>query len=102
MNTLLLKILAVTEKIPVGSGKTQVDIPKASSVDVLAGVLNTTYAIAGTFAVLVIILAGFSFMTGSYDPTKIAKAKNAILFAVVGLIIIISAFILTKFILDKL
>jgi hypothetical protein len=68
----------------------------------LSGALNGAYFIAGVFAVIIIILAGFTFMTGSYDQAKITKAKNSILYAVVGLIIVILAFILTQFIIGKL
>ena len=101
MDQILFKILAATEKIPVGSGKDQVNIPKDSSIDILAGALNAAYIAAGVFAVVIIILAGYSFATGSYDATKITKAKNAILYSVVGLIAIIAAFALTQFILDR-
>lgn len=94
----IFKILAETEKIPSGQIK---NLPTADSVDILSAVLNGTYMVAAAFAVIIIILAGYTFATGSYDSTKITKAKNAILYAVVGLIIIISAFVLTQFILGK-
>jgi len=102
MNLILLKILAATEKVGVGDGDKQAHIPSANSVDILAGVLNGAYIIAGGFAVIIIILAGFSFMTGSYDQAKITKAKNAILYSVIGLIVIALAFILTQYIIGKL
>jgi len=101
IDLVLFKILASTDQVPVGSGDGKVNIPKIDSIDLLAGVLNGAYIAAGVFAVVIIILAGFTFATGSYDATKITKAKNAILYSVVGLIAIIAAFALTQFILDR-
>lgn len=95
----ILEIIATTEKIPASEIK---NFHTNSSVDILAAVLNTTYAVAGAFAVIVIILAGYSFATGSYDSAKITKAKNAILYSVIGLIVIATAFVLTQFLLGKI
>lgn len=94
----ILEFIAETIKVPANGN----NIPINSSVDILAGVLYTIYAIAGAFAVITIILAGYTFVTASYDQTKIVKAKNAILYAVVGLIVIIAAFVITQFIIGKL
>jgi len=75
-----------------------INIPKDNANDVLAGVLNGVYFTAGAVAVVVIILAGYSFTTSVYDPAKITQAKNALLYAVVGLIVIVIAFFVTQFI----
>ncbi|MGE5327773.1 MAG: hypothetical protein ACM3KH_00395 [Thiobacillus sp.] len=78
-----------------------VNIPKQTAVEVLANSLYVVYFAAGVTAVIVIILAGFQFSTAVYDPAKIAIAKNAILYAVVGLIVVIMAFVITQFVLGR-
>jgi heme O synthase-like polyprenyltransferase len=78
------------------------NIPTNSAFDVLGGVLSGIYMIVGAVAVIVIILSGFSFASASYDPAKVAKAKNAILYSVVGLIVVIIAFAITQFIIGEL
>lgn len=86
------------------SGKinaSEVNIKPVSATDVLAGALNVVYFAAGATAVIVIILAGYSFTTAVYDPAKIAIAKNAILYSVVGLVVIMMAFVATQFILGR-
>lgn len=78
------------------------NLPTHSAVEVLGGVMSGIYFIAGAAAVIVIILSSFSFASASYDPAKIAKAKNAILYSVVGLIVVIIAFFITQFIVGKM
>lgn len=73
-------------------------VSKASASDVLAGVLNGVYFAAGAIAVIVIILAGYTFTTSVYDHAKVAQAKNAILYSVVGLVVVIVAFFITQFV----
>ena len=77
------------------------NLPHDSSYEILAGTLNTVYFVAGALAVIVIILAGYQFSTAVYDPSKIAIAKNALLYAVVGLVVIIMAFFITQFVMGK-
>ncbi len=79
-----------------------INIPDVSAISVLGGVLDGIYFIVGAVAVVIIILAGFSFASAAYDPAKIAKAKNAILYSVVGLIIVIIAFAITQFIIGRM
>lgn len=96
----LLEIIAVTQKIPT-SGVNGITIPHASAVSVLGAVLSGIYVVVGAVAVVIIILSGFSFASAAYDPAKIAKAKNAILYSVVGLIVVILAFLITQFIVGR-
>lgn len=85
-------------KIPT-EGRNAVDIPAININESTVGaVMNTVYFWAGTVAVLVIIVAGFYFINSRGDSNKVQIAKNAILGAVIGLIIILLAFIITQFI----
>jgi hypothetical protein len=78
-----------------------INIPKDNANDILAGVLNGAYFAAGAVAVIVIILAGYSFTTTVYDPAKIAQAKNALIYSITGLLVVIIAFIATQFIIGR-
>ncbi len=79
--------------------KTLTSINKSyiSSEGVLNGVLSAIYFVVGAFAVVVIILAGYTFLMSAGDPAKVTKARNAILYAVIGLIVVIFAFVITQF-----
>jgi hypothetical protein len=77
------------------------NLPTDTANVVLANTLNLVYFTAGAVAVVVIVLSGFTFVTSVYDQAKVAKAKNAILYASVGLIVILVAFIVTQFVMGR-
>ena len=62
-----------------------------ASADKLASLIIYAGAVAAVISVLVIVIAGIQFILSSGEPGKVAKARNAILYAVVGLIIALSA-----------
>ena len=78
-----------------------VGIPAASPNDILHNGLNVAYFVAGITAVLVIVIAGFTLVTAGSDPGTVTKAKNSILYAVIGLVIVILAAVITQFILGR-
>jgi hypothetical protein len=76
----------------------QLNIPTISGDAGIAGILNIVYFVAGIVAVIVIIIAGYTYTTSGGDAGSVKKAKNMILYAVVGIIVIMLAFIITQFI----
>lgn len=96
----IFEIIAAADSVKIKTA--EVNIPHTTAVSILGGVLDGVYFIVAAAAVIIIILSGFSFASASYDPAKIAKAKNAILYSVVGLIVVISAFFITQFVIGKM
>jgi TRAP-type C4-dicarboxylate transport system permease small subunit len=82
-------------KVPPGN------IPQLDSNTVLSNALNTFYVATGIVAVIVIIIAGYMYVTSNGDPSSTTKAKNAILYAVIGLVVVISAFAITWFVMGS-
>ena len=68
---------------------------------VLANTLTTIYMWAGIIAVLVIIIAGIFYATSAGNATQTNRAREAILYAVVGLVFIMMAFVITQFVLGR-
>ena len=68
----------------------------------IRNVLDTVYLWVGILAVLFIIVGGINYTVSQGDPGKVAKAKNTILYAIVGLIITLLAFSITQFVLNAL
>lgn len=64
-------------------------------------ILNLVYVAAGVACVIVIIIAGSMYITSNADPGKVARAKNAIMGAVAGLVIIMMAFAITAFVIGR-
>ena len=77
---------------------TDVNIPDTPADKVLTNGLNLVYFLAGLAAVIIIVVAGIMYAISSGDSGKITKAKNMILYAVVGLVIVLSAFAITNFV----
>lgn len=79
-----------------------INIPDKSGDQVLGNILNLFYFIAGIVAVIIIIIAGFSFTVSGSNPSALAKARNAILYSAIGLVVILSAFGITQFVLGRI
>jgi DeoR/GlpR family transcriptional regulator of sugar metabolism len=97
MNNFLLK-LAVTL---VGDNTTTVNIPNLTDAQVLHNGLNIAYFLAGTIAVIVIIVGGIMYVTAAGNSGNITKAKNMLLYAVIGLVTIIAAYAITNFVIVR-
>lgn len=92
-------LLQLAVRIDLGSGPGQVDnVPTTGGNDILYNALNIAYFVAGVIAVIVIIVAGINYASSGGDSAKVSKAKNQILFAIIGIILILSAFAITNFI----
>lgn len=65
-------------------------------------VLQLVFGIAGAVAVLVITVAAFQYVVSQGDPQATAKAKNTILYAIIGLIVCALAFTIVTFVIDNI
>lgn len=73
-------------------------VPEITAEELLKSGLNLAYYIAGIVAVIVIIVAGLNYITSQGDSGRITKAKNMILYAVIGLGILFAAYAITNFV----
>jgi hypothetical protein len=69
---------------------------------VIASIIRVALGFLGIIAVLIIIYGGYTWMTAGGDETKIEQAKKILTNAVIGLVIILSAYALTSFIIRSL
>lgn len=78
------------------------NLPQVSANSTEIGkVLDIVFQIAGAIALLVITLAGFRYITSRGDPQAIAQAKNAILYAAIGLVVCVLAIAIVNFIVNS-
>jgi len=91
-------LVQFAQKLVIGDGEGQVNIPTLTDEQLLTNGLNLFYFIVGLVAVIVIIVAGIMYATSSGDSGAITKAKNMILYSVVGLIVVGAAFAITNFV----
>ena len=64
----------------------------------VTNIFNTAYAFAGIVAVAFIVYGGVQYITANGDPGKITKAKRTILYAVIGLVVVLLAAAITFFV----
>lgn len=55
----------------------------------------------GAISILIIVIAGFQYVVSGGDPQKTSRAKDTILYAVIGLVVAISAFTIVTFVLGR-
>lgn len=67
----------------------------------LQTILQIVFGLGGGIALLVIALAAFNFVVSGGDPQKTAKARSAIIYAVIGLVVCITAFSIVTFVLTR-
>ena len=79
----------------------EVGLTNTSGDDIFTAALNTFYFIAGTVAVIVIIVTGITYASSGGDSSKVTKAKNQILYSVIGLVLVFSAFAITNFVIGS-
>ena len=92
------RLFAATTKID----PTTLGIPAVKDANgAVTGLLTTVYWAAGIVSVLVLVIAGFMYVTADGDASHIKQAKNAIIGAVTGLIVVILAFTITQFVLGR-
>lgn len=67
----------------------------------IPNVLTIFFTIMGALSVLIITIAGLKYTMSMGDPTATKKAKDTILYAVIGLIVSISATAIAQFVLKE-
>lgn len=68
----------------------------------VARIINVALSLLGIITVIVIVYAGFMWMTSGGNTEQVGKAKHILSAAVVGLIIIMTAWAITNFVLRNL
>ncbi len=68
----------------------------------VGNVLRAVYTWVGVIAVVVIVISGIRYMTSQGNAETVKKAKAGIMYAVIGLIIVLAAFAITELILSAL
>jgi hypothetical protein len=64
-------------------------------------IVNLLSAVVGVVAVIMIIVGGLRYITSGGNDTSVTGAKNTILYAIIGLIIVALAQLIVHFVLNK-
>ena len=69
--------------------------------DIIHTIVNLLSAIVGVVAVIMIIVGGFRYITSGGNDTSVTSAKNTILYAIIGLVVVALAQFIVQFVLNK-
>jgi hypothetical protein len=70
--------------------------------DTIKKIVNIFSAIIGIVAVIMIIYGGFKYISSGGDSGNVTSAKNTIIYAVIGLIIVAMAQFIVQFVLGRI
>lgn len=89
--------------LDIGSGCEQLDegggLERFNAI--IKRIINLLSVIVGIVAVIMIIIGGLRYITSGGSDTSVTGAKNTILYAIIGLIIVALAQVLVRFILRQ-
>ena len=72
-----------------------------NSNDLMNTIINVVIGLIGFVAVIVIILGGVQYTTSAGDSSKVKKAKDTIMYGIIGLVIALMAYSIVNFILSN-
>jgi TRAP-type C4-dicarboxylate transport system permease small subunit len=70
--------------------------------DQLQNILRVAFGILAAVAILFVVIGGLRYVISEGDPEATAKARGTIIYALVGLVIAITAEFLVAFVLNRL
>lgn len=70
--------------------------------EVVGRVIRAFLLIVGSILLIVIIAGGFMWMTAAGNPSKVAKGRNTLMWAVAGVVVIFIAWIIVGFIFEAI
>jgi hypothetical protein len=87
--------------VKVDSGSVGVPVVPLNN-NAIADMLSVTFVAVGGIAVLFLLIGAVRYVTSAGDQSNIKQAKDTILYAVIGIVVSLSAFTIVQFTLGKL
>lgn len=67
-------------------------------ITIIENIFNLLVRLAGIAAFIMLIVGGFKYLTAGGDPKAAESARNTITYAILGLVLIVAAWFILKFI----
>lgn len=78
-------------------------LPKVGAENAtMQSILSVIFGLAGVIALIFVAIGGLRLILANGDPSAVAKARGTIVYALIGLVVVISAFLIVSFILGML
>ncbi|MDB5182069.1 MAG: rane protein of unknown function [Candidatus Saccharibacteria bacterium] len=67
----------------------------------IQSILAVVFTVIGAMSVLFIVIGGMRYISSQGDPGEIAKAKNTLIYAIIGLLVSIASVAIVTFVLQR-
>lgn len=98
---LVASIAVNTIRVILGINSNDLWAQQEFTKDNISGAFAWAYSVAGIVAVIFIIKGALDYLLSSGDPAKTRKATQSIIYAVVGLVIVLLAALITTFVINS-
>ena len=107
LSLLVLPMVTMAQNIDVGIDEITTGFNNEGLSDtdpriIVARIINVALLFLGIIAVVIILIAGFKWMTAAGNEDKVGEAKKLMGAGVIGLVIVLSAWGIASFLLTKL
>ncbi len=97
----LSHIFAASNSLSPVDAPTVLPQPSANT-STIQTVLTIVFGIVGALALLMIIVSGLRYILSAGDPQRMSKAKDGIIYALVGIVIAITAEAIVNFVVARI
>jgi len=73
-----------------------------SFTDIVSGVITSVLSLMGVIFLVLMIYAGFKWMTARGEEEKVTEAKETLTRAIIGLVIVLSAYAISYFVVSSI
>ena len=96
--TMGASVLVNTAKVVLNlsNGASETPLGDVATRNLVQGAFNYAYSMAGIVAVGFIVKSGIDFMLAKGEPGKVQKAQQGLIYAIVGLVVVILASVITS------
>lgn len=77
------------------------DTKEVNVISILLRVMQIALAVVDIFALFMFILGGFEFLISGGNPTMIKRAKDTLIWATLGILVITLSYTILKFIFEE-
>ena len=102
--TIMVPSVGAIEVFDACDGQTDSKVCAAEGTDDAGSLVSTIVSVLlwalGAVSVIVIIIAGFTYVTANGDANRIQKAKNILMYAIIGLVVAILAYAIVEFVVE--
>jgi len=88
--------------LPTGDNGCDVPAGSRDASSIVGTIVNILSIVVGILAVIFIIIGGIKYITSSGEANNITSAKNTIMFAIVGLVVVALAQLIVRFVLGRI